>query len=68
MADLYKIKKYLSVTLIGLSLLLGGCTQFQVNTQKYSSLDMRDKTITVPAGSEGLRGKVKQILLMTDGN
>lgn len=62
MADLYKIKKYLSVTLIGLSLLLGGCTQFQVNTQKYSSLDMRDKSITVPAGSEGLRGKVKQIL------
>lgn len=62
MADLYKIKKYLSVTLIGLSLLLGGCTQFQVNTQKYSSLDMRDKSITVPTGSEGLRGKVKQIL------
>ena len=62
MADLYKIKKYLSVTLIGLSLLLGGCTQFQINTQKYSSFDVRDKSITVPTGSEGLRGKVKQVL------
>jgi hypothetical protein len=41
---------------------LVGCTQFQINTQKYSSLDSREKSITVPAGSEGLRGKVKQVL------
>lgn len=53
------MKKLLILTLL---LQLVGCTQFHINTQKYSSFDVRDKSITVPAGSEGLRGKVKQIL------
>lgn len=53
------MKKLLILTLL---LQLVGCTQFQINTQKYSSFDVRDKSITVPAGSEGLRGKVKQVL------
>ncbi|MCX8519749.1 MAG: hypothetical protein ORN21_06415, partial [Methylophilaceae bacterium] len=50
--------------IILLCLLLVGCATTDV--QKYSAIDTKDKSITVPVGSEGLKGKLKQWLI-TDG-
>ncbi len=48
-----------------------GCAK--TNVQTYSAVDVSDKTITVPAGSKGLKGGLKSALsqngwkLMVDG-
>lgn len=42
------------------SLILGGCTSS--NIQTYASIDQRAKTVTVPAGSGGLKGDLKKAL------
>ena len=39
-------------------LLLSGCTS--TNFQQYSKIDNNDKSITVPAGSKGLKGEIKK--------
>jgi len=40
------------------AVILTGCTS--TNVQTYSSVDLRSKTITVPAGSSGLKGELKK--------
>ncbi|WP_243041697.1 hypothetical protein [Dyella sedimenti] len=49
-------KAALTVALIALA----GCASR--NVQIYSQIDTSSKTITVPAGAEGLKGKLKQAL------
>jgi hypothetical protein len=39
---------------------LGGCATHDV--QRYGPVDTSNKTVTVPSGSEGLKGKLKQAL------
>lgn len=39
---------------------LVGCARH--NVQTYSAVDSSNKTVTVPSGSEGLKGKLKQAL------
>lgn len=39
---------------------LTGCATH--NVQRYGTLDSTNKTVTVPPGSEGLKGKLKQAL------
>lgn len=39
---------------------LGGCATH--NVQLYSAIDSTNKTVTVPPGSEGLKGKLKQAM------
>jgi len=46
--------------LIILATLLVGCTAH--NVQLYSKVDHSNKTVTVPPGSRGLKGKLKQAL------
>ena len=43
-----------------LLLLISGCTHH--NIQIYKTIDHTNKTITVPPGSKGLKGKLKQVL------
>jgi len=43
----------------GLLALTGCATK---NVQVYSQIDTNDKTVTVPPGSDGLKGKLKQAL------
>jgi hypothetical protein len=46
--------------LVALTFLLGACATH--NVQRYGSIDNSEKTITVPPGSEGIKGKLKQVL------
>ena len=48
--------------LIAALLLLQGCA-VPINAQFYGAIDRSEKTITVPIGSQGIVGKLKQALL-----
>ena len=48
------------VALMAALMALTGCAT--KNVQVYSQVDSDDKTITVPPGSDGLKGKLKQAL------
>jgi hypothetical protein len=47
--------------LVALLALLTGCAN-TYNTQTYGPIDLSNKTVTVPFGSGGLKGKLKQSL------
>ena len=47
--------------LIAVLVLLTGCAN-TYNIQTYEPIDLSNKTVTVPLGSEGLKGKLKQLL------
>lgn len=51
------LRKIASVVLLAL---LAGCATH--NVQLYGPIDTSNKTVTVPPGSEGLKGKLKQAL------
>lgn len=52
------LKKIASVALLAF---LTGCANTN-NVQLYGAIDTSNKTVTVPAGSAGLKGKLKQAL------
>ncbi len=43
-----------------IAILLGGCASH--NVQLYGTVDKSNKTVTVPAGSKGLKGELKKAL------
>lgn len=47
----------------GLTFLAGCATH---NAQLYGSVDTSNKTVTVPPGSEGLKGELKQVMVNDD--
>ena len=49
-----------SIALMCVLVLLGGCASH--NIQLYGSVDQSNKTVTVPAGSKGLKGDLKKAL------
>jgi hypothetical protein len=49
-----------NLVLLVLLTVTAGCASH--NVQVYSQIDRTDKTITVPAGAQGLKGKLKQAL------
>jgi hypothetical protein len=49
-----------TVLLVAIVFVLSGCMQH--NLQNYAAIDLSQKTVTVPPGAKGLRGKLKQIL------
>lgn len=51
---------YRKLAILALLILLSGCASH--NVQLYKSLDTSNKTVTVPSGSKGLKGKLKQAL------
>jgi len=48
------------LAIVALLAFLGGCATH--NVQLYGPVDISNKTVTVPPGSEGLKGKLKQAL------
>lgn len=52
------LKNFVSVALVAL---LAGCAN-TYNIQTYGPVDLSDKSVTVPFGSGGLKGKLKQAL------
>lgn len=57
----YELKKKVEkLSLLFALMLLTACTT--TNIQTYGVVDPSDKTITVPAGSKGLKGEIKQAL------
>jgi hypothetical protein len=52
------------IALVIMLTILSGCATH--NAQLYGSIDSSNKTVTVPPGSEGLKGKLKQALV-SDG-
>ncbi len=52
------MKKFLNLFLC--LFVLVGCTKKYL--QKYEPIDLENKTITVPKGSYGLKGEIKQVL------
>ena len=48
------------ILFVAILFFLSGCMHH--NLQSYAAIDLSQKTITVPSGSKGLRGKLKQVL------
>ncbi len=48
------------LAIVALLAFLGGCATH--NVQHYGPVDTSNKTVTVPPGSDGLKGKLKQAL------
>lgn len=51
----------LTILFVAILFALSGCMHH--NIQNYATIDVSQKTITVPPGSKGLRGKLKQVLI-----
>ena len=49
-----------TILLVSMVFILSGCNYH--NLQNYAAIDVSQKTVTVPPGSSGLRGKLKQVL------
>src|SRR5664280_177843 len=50
----------LTILFVAILFTLSGCMHH--NIQNYATIDVSQKTVTVPPGSKGLRGKLKQVL------
>jgi len=46
--------------LMAVAILIAGCASH--NIQLYGTIDQANKTVTVPAGSKGLKGELKKLL------
>jgi len=49
-----------TILFVAILFVLSGCMHH--NIQNYAAIDLSQKTVTVPPGSKGLRGKLKQVL------
>jgi hypothetical protein len=49
-----------TILFVAIVFVLSGCMYH--NIQNYAAIDVSQKTVTVPPGSKGLRGKLKQVL------
>jgi hypothetical protein len=49
-----------TILFVAIVFVFSGCVHH--NLQNYAAIDLSQKTVTVPPGAKGLRGKLKQVL------